>query len=414
MSVAKPYKLNVSDELLNWIDNRVKTARVIPDVIHAPNEEWADGTPTTVVNEFVTYWKEKYDWRNVEGRINNTFKMFTMDITDADEVISLHFVHHRNERKDAIPLLFSHGWPGNFLEVEHLLKLTDPEDPQAQAYHIVAPSIPGFTLSSAPSKPGFAVARIAVIYHKLMQALGYSYYVAQGGDWGSLISRSIAIQYPDACIGCHINFIYTRLPSPLRNPLTTAYLALRWFTPEEKKKLERMQSFLKSGLGYAQIQQTKPQTVSYGLLDSPIAMLAWIYEKLHDGSEPDYVWEHEAVITWTILYLLAGSSWHARIYKEGAASLEKDVYSQKVPSKVPFGFSSFPMDVGYVPQWWASATVAENIVLWKDHEKGGHFASCEVPDALIGDVEEFVRILKEKGSSARWDTLLKAGVNGKY
>jgi len=122
MSVAKSYKLDVSDELLNWIDNRVQTARVIPDVIHAPNEEWADGTPTTVVNEFVTYWKEKYDWRNVEKGINNTFKMFTMDITDADEVISLHFVHHRSERKDAIPLLFSHGWPGNFLEV-HLFKV---------------------------------------------------------------------------------------------------------------------------------------------------------------------------------------------------------------------------------------------------------------------------------------------------
>ncbi|THV05666.1 epoxide hydrolase domain-containing protein [Dendrothele bispora CBS 962.96] len=414
MSTAKPYKLDVSDDLLSWIDNRVKTARVIPDVIHASGDEWIDGTPTAVMNEIVDYWKTKYDWRAIEKKINETFNMFVINIQEADEDITLHFVHHRSDRKDAIPLLLSHGWPGNFLEVEHLLKLTNPEDPRAQAYHIVAPSIPGFTLSSAPTKPGFGIAQIASTYHKLMQALGYSHYVAQGGDWGSLISRSIALQYPEFCIGVHINFIFTRIPSPLRHPLVTTYLALRWLTPEEKKRLGRLQWFAKSELGYAQIQQTKPQTVSYGLLDSPTGMLAWILEKLKTGSEPDFVWENEVVITWTILYLIAGSAWHARIYKEAAASLEKDVYSRRISSQVPFGFSSFPMDVGYVPQWWAAATVAENIVLWRDQPKGGHFASCEVPAALIEDIDEFVRILREKGSSVRWEAVLKAGVNGKY
>jgi hypothetical protein len=117
MCAAKPYKLDVSQDLLSWIDNRVQTARIIPDVVQEPGEEWADGTPSSVMTELVEYWKKDYDWRAMEKRLNETFKMFTMDIKEADEVITLHFVHHRSERQDAIPLLFSHGWPGNFLEV---------------------------------------------------------------------------------------------------------------------------------------------------------------------------------------------------------------------------------------------------------------------------------------------------------
>ncbi|KAK7461006.1 hypothetical protein VKT23_008933 [Stygiomarasmius scandens] len=414
MSTAKPYRIDVSDDLLNWIDNRVKTARIIPDVVHAPNEEWADGTPTAVMDEIVAYWKDKYDWRSVEKKLNDTFKMFTMDIKEADEVISLHFVHHRSDREGAVPLLFSHGWPGNFLEVEELLKLTNPEDPKAQAYHIVAPSIPGFTLSSSPTKTGFTLANIASTYHKLMQGLGYTHYVAQGGDWGSFISRSIALQFPDACIGVHLNFILGLPPSAIRHPFKIMSLLVRWFTPEEKKKLARMQWWMKSESGYSRIQGTKPQTVSYGLLDSPIGMLAWIREKLESLAEPDFVWDHELVITWTILYLLSGSSWHARIYKEGIATITKEVLSTKIAAQVPLGYSSFPQDVGYIPKWWAEGSVAENIVLWKEHGKGGHFASVEVSDALIGDIQEFVGLLREKGSSAKWEAVLKAGASGKY
>ncbi|KAF5352057.1 hypothetical protein D9758_009391 [Tetrapyrgos nigripes] len=414
MGATKPYKLSVSQELLDWIDNRVKTARIIPDVAHEPGQEWADGTPSSVMTELVDYWKEKFDWRAVEKKINENFKMFTMDIKEGEEVITLHFVHHRSEREGALPLLVSHGWPGNFLEVENLLKLTDPEDPQAQAYHIVAPSIPGFTLSSSPSKPDFSIAKIAATYHKLMQGLGYTHYVAQGGDWGSFISRSIALQFPDACIGVHLNFMIGLPPSAIRYPFKIFSLLVRWFTAEEKKKLARMQWWMKSESGYSRIQGTKPQTISYGLLDSPIGMLAWIREKLESLAEPDYVWDPEVVITWTILYLLSGSAWHARIYKVGINNLGKEVLSKTIATQVPLGYSSFPLDVGYIPQWWAVASVAENIVFWKEHAKGGHFASVECPEALIEDIQEFVRILREKGGSAKWEAALKAGANGNY
>ncbi|KAK7036513.1 hypothetical protein VNI00_011710 [Paramarasmius palmivorus] len=409
MAVPKPYKLEVSQDLLDWVNTRVQTARIIPDLDHPSGEEWNDGTPTAVMEELVNYWKTQYDWRRVEKNINDTYKMFTIDLEENDELITLHFVHHRSERSDAIPLIFSHGWPGNFLEVENVLKLTNPEDPQAQAFHVVAPSIPGFTLSSSPKKPdSLVVTHIASLYNKLMNALGYKNYVAQGGDWGSFITRSLALQFPESCSAIHINFIFCVPPSPLRNPIAIFWLLTRWFTADEKEKLKRMQWWMKSESGYSLIQGTKPQTVSYGLLDSPIGMLAWIREKLQSLAEPNHVWQPELVITYTMLYLLSGSAGHARIYKSNIPTLRQTVMEPKFPSSVAVGVSCFPKDVGYVPKWWADCSFP-NIVFWKEQEKGGHFASVEVPEGLLGDIQEWIGTVRSKGSSQSWEALLKSG-----
>ncbi|ESK97243.1 epoxide hydrolase [Moniliophthora roreri MCA 2997] len=409
MAVPKPYKLDVPQEFLDWINSRVKTARLVPDLEHPAGEEWNDGTPTAVMEELVDHWKNHYDWRRVEKSINDTYNMFTIDLEENDELITLHFVHHRSERSDAVPLIFSHGWPGNFLEVENLLKLTNPEDPKAQAFHIVAPSIPGFTLSSSPKKPGsMAIAHVASLYHKLMQALGYKNYVAQGGDWGSFITRSLAIQFPESCAAIHLNFIVCLPPSPIRHPIAIFWLLIRWFSEDEKEKLKRMQWWMKSESGYSRIQGTKPQTVSYGLLDSPIGMLAWIREKLQSLAEPDYIWQHDLVVTYTMLYLLSGSASHARIYKENIKTISKSVMEPAFPSSVSVGVSCFPRDVGYAPKWWADCFFP-NIVFWKEQAKGGHFASVEVPERLIGDVQEWIEIVRSKGSSQTWEALLKAG-----
>jgi len=223
-----------------------------------------------------------------------------------------------------------------------------------------------------------------------MIKLGYNKYLGQGGDWGSMIQRAIAQKHPESCLGIHLNFIIGVAPSPVKNPLTLLWLIIRWFTPEEKKLLGRMQSWMKVESGYSKIQGTKPQTVSYGLLDSPIGMLAWIREKLEILVTPGFVWDKERPITWTMLYLLSNSAWHGRIYKESIPSIKEQVLDNLIPSSVAFGASIFPYDVAYIPIWWAKAVISTNIVFWKEHETGGHFPSVECPDLLKADIWEFV------------------------
>ncbi|KAF9019857.1 alpha/beta-hydrolase [Hymenopellis radicata] len=180
------------------------------------------GVPAVKLKDLVDYWRNFYDWRNVEKKLNETFQMFEVNIEEEDEKLHVHFVHHRSKRADAIPLLFVHGWPGSFLEVEGLLsRLVDPEDPKAQAFHIVAPSIPGFAFSSPASRAGFTIKSIASVFKKLMvDILGYASFIAQGGDWGAGVVRSLAAEYPKICLGAHINFVQAfSPPSPTQNPL---------------------------------------------------------------------------------------------------------------------------------------------------------------------------------------------------
>lgn len=228
-----------------------------------------------------------------------------------------------------------------------------------------------------------------------MLRLGYTHYIGQGGDWGSMILRSMAQSYPSSCRGIHINMIMALPPKLLQNPLTLLWLVLRWFTSQEKKQLSRLQWWMTKESGYSRIQGTKPQTISYALLDSPVGMLAWIREKLESLIEPGYVWDKEMVITWTMFYLLSESSWHARIYKEAIPALRDQVLNKKISSNVAFGASAFPYDVGYVPLWWAKATVAENIIFWKEHENAGHFPAVECSEVLKDDIWEFVGSLPQ-------------------
>ncbi|KAG5648601.1 hypothetical protein DXG03_003212 [Asterophora parasitica] len=404
--IPQQFTLNVAPEKLTWITDRVKTAQVIPDIRHPKGREWDHGIPSSTMQDLVDYWRDSYDWKKVEERINLTFKMFTVDIEEGEETLNVHFVHHRSSRDGAIPLLFVHGWPGNFLEVESLLDLTEPKDPRQQAFHIVAPSIPGFVFSSAPQSPEFSVARIASVFDNLMKILGYSHYTGQGGDWGSFILRALAANFPKSCVGIHLNFVPDLPPSPIKSPLTILWLVLGWVTPDEKARLGRMQWWMSRESGYSQIQENKPQTISYALMDSPIGMLAWIREKMEvlvDG----FAWPKETVITWTMVYLLSGNAGTARIYRQSSLEvLKKEILAKKISREVYFGASCFPRDVGYVPQWWAKATIAENIVSWKEHQKGGHFPSIECSNVLTRDIHEFHRKITGK----RLEELRKAGL----
>ncbi|KAL1743833.1 Alpha/Beta hydrolase protein [Schizophyllum fasciatum] len=392
MPQPTPFQLHVPDAKLAWITERVRTANIIPDVPHAEGKEWEDGVPSAAMAELAAFWRDAYDWRAEEARINAAFAMFTVPIEEGGETLELHFVHQRSAHVGAVPLLFAHGWPGNFMEVgglaseavevENLLKLTEPEG-DFPGFHIVAPSIPGFIFSSSPQSASFSLASIASIYHKLMLILGYDHYLLQGGDWGSLITRIMAIQHPEACVGIHLNFLVAGLPSPLWEPITTARFAAGYFRNTLRIELGK-KWLMGSESGFSKIQATKPQTISYALLDSPIGMLAWIFDKLRALSTPGYDWDKARVITWTMAYLLSDSSGHARIYKYARRRMEQEVLGKLVPAEVAFGASAFPHDPAYAPQWLVRARIARNIVFYDDsHQVGGHFPSVEVPDAFI-------------------------------
>lgn len=177
-----PFKIAVSDDLLSFIDQRVATARIIPGLDLPKDEAWSYGAPPATISQLRDYWVQKYDWRAVEARINGHLTMFTLPISEAGEELTIHFVHHRSAREGAIPLLFQHGWPGSFLEVDKIIDSLTSPPPGQQAYHLVAPSLPGFVFSDGVKGSDFDLRNMAAVDHKLMQALGYPKYIAQGGD----------------------------------------------------------------------------------------------------------------------------------------------------------------------------------------------------------------------------------------
>lgn len=299
-----PFKIAVSDELLSFINQRVVTARLPPGVDLPKDAAWSYGVPSATISHLRDYWEKKYDWRAVEARINGRFSMFTLPIKEAGEDMKTHFVHHRSDREGAIPLLFQHGWPGSFLEVDKIIDALTSPPPGVQAFHVVAPSLPGFVFSEGPKGPDFGLRNMAAVDHKIMQALGYTKYMAQGGDWGSMIVRILGQDYPQSCLAVHVNMLATTPPSWYKNPLTFAYF-IYWAMMQDKSKnggaLGRLMWWRKEEQGYLEIQGTKPLTLSYGLVDSPIGMLAWLRDKMEPLVEPDWVWEEEETITWAMV-----------------------------------------------------------------------------------------------------------------
>ncbi|KAK0108245.1 hypothetical protein ONS95_003063 [Cadophora gregata] len=235
MAEPNPFKISVSDDLLSFITQRVTTARLPPGIDLPASEAWSHGVPEPVMSRLQQYWANKYDWRAVEARINSQLKMFTLPINHEGEELTMHFVHHRSSREGAIPLLFQHGWPGNFLEVEKIIDdLVEPKEEGKQAYHVVAPSLPGFVFSEMSKRPEFGLGDIAHMEHKLMTALGYERYMGQGGDWGSIIVRAVGKLYPEHCVAVHVNMVISGLP-PWTSPLTFIRF-IAWAIWQDKSK----------------------------------------------------------------------------------------------------------------------------------------------------------------------------------
>lgn len=288
-------------------------------------------------------------------------------------------------------LTFAKKGPGNFLEVLKILPLLTSTGKDGEpSFHVVAPSLPNYGFSQGTSKPGFGLAQYAEVCHKLMQRLGYSRYVTQGGDWGFFITRMMGSQYPSHVLGSHMNLILTAPPSPLWNPLLTLQHVLGRYTAEEKAGLARSSWFRAEGSGYNQLQGTKPHTPGFALADSPVALLAWVYEKLREWTDA-YPWTDEEILTWISIYAFsdAGPDASVRIYYENLHPADDGQKTGflRYNAGVPLGLSYFPKDVIALPSSWAR-TLLGPVVFDRRHDRGGHFAAYEVPELLVADVRK--------------------------
>jgi len=380
-----PFELHVPDAVLADLRERLARTRW-PD--EPPLAPWSTGASVEYLKQLVEYWRTRFDWRAQEAELNR-FRQFTVPLAGID----LHFIHEPGRGPNPVPLLLSHGWPGSIVEFTELVPmLTDPArfggDPR-DAFTVVAPSLPGYTLSFKAGQARFGVEEIAIAFRELMtDVLGYARFAAQGGDWGSFITSRLAYDDPDRLIGIHLNMLPVRRdPRMIANP-----------TAEERRYLDQLEHFLKEETGYQWIQGTKPQTLAFALTDSPAGLAAWIVEKFHrwtdNDGDPASAVSRDAMLANITLYWVTGaigsSFWpyYARMHRpwpipEGQIG-------------VPTGYAEFRREILLPPRSLAER-VYSDIRRWTKMARGGHFAALEQPAALAGEIREFFRPLRRKG-----------------
>jgi pimeloyl-ACP methyl ester carboxylesterase len=378
------FTVAVPDAVLDDLRERLARTRW-PDP--SPTGDWAYGTEFTYLQELCQYWLNEFDWREMERRLNG-FDQFETTIRRQH----VHFLHVRSPEPNALPLLLVHGWPGSVTEFSKVLgPLSDPASyggDAADAFDVVAPSIPGFGFSGPTAGPGVDVAEIAAIVAELMGLLGYGRYGAQGGDWGSMISRWVGLKEPDRVVGVHVNFLTEPAPDP-SDP--TAGIT----SPEELADLDYMAQYQVDETGYLQIQGTKPQSLAYGLTDSPAGLAAWILEKFRTWSDCDgdveRVFTKDELLTNITLYWVTGTiNSSMRIYFESRRTGRSP---QVPPLEVPLGYARFPKEIRRPPRAWLEAA-NPTLRHWTSMPRGGHFAAMEAPDLLVDDIRTFFRPLR--------------------
>ena len=375
---VQPFRIDVPQAEIDDLRQRLAMTRW-PDEL--PGVGWSYGAPLAYVKELAEHWATRYDWRNWEARLNE-LPQFTTSIDGQN----IHFVHLRSKEPHAVPLLVSHGWPGSVVELVKIIEpLADPRrfgsDPGI-AFHVVAPSIPGYGFSGPTTEAGWDVKRIASAFAELMRRLGYDRYGTQGGDWCSVISRQLGLIDTEHVIGSHYN---TLAATPSGDPEE-----MKSLTEREKSFLERGARFQKQGSGYYMIQGSRPQTLAYGLTDSPAGLLAWIAEKFAEWTDPASVIERDQMLTNVSVYWFTGTvNSAARLYAEFGRS--GGSWGKVEPSSVPAGVAQFPYEI--FPPIRRFAERSNNIVHWTAFEHGGHFAAMEQPDLLVADVRAFFRSL---------------------
>jgi len=375
----RPFRIEVPGAELDDLRDRLQRTRW-PEAETV--DDWSQGIPLAYLRELCAYWSEEYDWRAREARLNASPQFLT-----AIDGLDHHVVHVRSPHRDALPLVLTHGWPGSVVEFQEVLgPLTDPEahgGDAADAFHVVCPSLPGYGFSGKPAASGWGVERIARAWAELMARLGYARYGAQGGDWGSAVTTELARLDADHLVGIHLTM-------PVVAP---SALTFEDMTPAEEAAVADMAAYRKWESGYATQQSTRPQTLGYGLVDSPVGQCAWIMEKFHAWTDcdghPERAIGRDALLDNVMVYWLnrAGAS-SARLYWEsfGRGGTDGTV-------DVPTGCSIFPKELVRISRRWA-ATRFRDIRWWHELDAGGHFAALEQPALFVDEVRAFFRLVR--------------------
>lgn len=366
----KPFTLAVPQSDLERLYQKIDAVRW-PE--QEPVQDWSQGTPLKQIRALVDHWRHHYNWRACEAYLNS-LGQFTTEIDGVD----IHFLHVRSAHENALPIILTHGWPGSIVEFLGVIeRFTQPEKyggTPDQAFHVVVPSLPGFGFSGKPTETGWGVEKIGQSWATLMDRLGYDDWVAQGGDWGSAVTMEIGRQAPKGCRGIHLNMVTV---PPTAEDLTSTDPAMR-------KAIEGMEFYRDWDSGYSKQQSTRPQTIGYSLVDSPVGLAAWIYEKMYawtdnDGSPLDAL-SMDAILDNLMLYWLPGTGASAsRLYWESFGK------SREGPVKLPGGASLFPAEIIPAPRAWAERLIPD-LVYWNAADKGGHFAAWEQPKIFVEEI----------------------------
>ena len=378
-TAIEPFAIAVPDEVLADLKSRLRHTRW-PEA--EPVADWSQGAPLNWIRDVCHYWAETYDWRAREKALNR-FAQFTTEIDGLD----IHFIHARSPHAEAMPLIITHGWPGSVVEFHKVIEpLTNPTahgGKAADAFHVVCPSLPGFGFSGKPATTGWGVDRIALAWATLMARLGYARYGAQGGDWGSGVTTSLGAQDPGHCAGIHITLAMGSRPKVEGEP-----------TPEEARALEGMQYYADHDSGYSKQQSTRPQTLGYGLTDSPAGQAAWILEKYQawtdcDGHPENILGRDELLDNVMLYWTTRTATSSARLYWESFGPGRRKAHKVTVPT----GVAVFPKEIVTPVRRWMEDNYV-NIRHWSEMPKGGHFAAFEQPALFVADVRKFFATLR--------------------
>jgi pimeloyl-ACP methyl ester carboxylesterase len=392
-AAVRPFSIDVPEEELVELRRRIAATRWPSKELV---EDRSQGVQLATMQELARYWTTDYDWRKAEAKLN-ALPQFTTEI----DGVEIHFIHVRSRHEDALPLIMTHGWPGSVIELlETIGPLTDPTahgGTPEDAFHLVLPSLPGYGFSGEPTEVGWDLGRTARAWAELMDRLGYTRYVAQGGDLGAIITDVMGRQAPEGLLGIHTNLLVTTLGAPTPPPGNSE---------EERAALDAINTFTTSGFGYFLEQSTRPQTIGYALLDSPVALAAWLldhdtdsYYKISraflDGEPAGNLTRDHIVDNITLYWLTGTGASAARWYWElGRAQAAAQASGQAPPAvSVPVGFSTFPGEIFRAPRSWVEQSYP-NLTYFNEAEAGGHFAAWEEPELFSEEVRAAFRSLR--------------------